>query len=126
MPQVRAGTIKAYAVTAKKRLPSAPDIPTVDEAGVPGLLHLGLVRPVGAEGHAEGDHRQAQCRGGGGDGRSGRPQRMADSASKFRRATSRRPEALGALQKAEIEKWWPIIKAAQYQGRMSFAAAPSA
>jgi tripartite-type tricarboxylate transporter receptor subunit TctC len=37
MNQVRAGTIKAYAVTAKERLPSAPDIPTVDEAGVPGL-----------------------------------------------------------------------------------------
>src|SRR5207237_2766598 len=37
LPQVRAGTIKAYAVTDKIRLPAAPDIPTVDEAGVPGL-----------------------------------------------------------------------------------------
>ena len=37
LPQVRAGTIKAYAVTDKIRLPAAPDIPTVDEAGIPGL-----------------------------------------------------------------------------------------
>jgi tripartite-type tricarboxylate transporter receptor subunit TctC len=41
LPQVRSGTIRAYAVTAKERLVSAPDIPTVDEAGVPGL-HLSV------------------------------------------------------------------------------------
>src|SRR5207245_1616434 len=40
LPQVRAGTIKAYALTAKTRLPAAPDIPTVDEAGLPGLYAL--------------------------------------------------------------------------------------
>src|SRR5262249_35104470 len=36
-PQVRAGTIKAYAVTARSRLAAAPDIPTVDEEGLPGF-----------------------------------------------------------------------------------------
>jgi tripartite-type tricarboxylate transporter receptor subunit TctC len=41
IPQVRAGTIKAYAVTDKTRLAAAPDIPTVDEAGVPGL-HISI------------------------------------------------------------------------------------
>ena len=41
LPQVRAGTIKAYAVTDKIRLAAAPDIPTVDEAGVPGL-HIAI------------------------------------------------------------------------------------
>jgi tripartite-type tricarboxylate transporter receptor subunit TctC len=41
LPQVRAGTIKAYAVTAKTRLAAAPDISTVDEAGVPGL-HISI------------------------------------------------------------------------------------
>jgi tripartite-type tricarboxylate transporter receptor subunit TctC len=40
LPQVRAGTIKAYALTAKARLPAAPDIPTVDEAGLAGLHAL--------------------------------------------------------------------------------------
>ena len=37
LPHIRSGAIKAYAVTAKNRLPAAPSIPTVDEAGVPGL-----------------------------------------------------------------------------------------
>jgi tripartite-type tricarboxylate transporter receptor subunit TctC len=37
LPQLRAGSIKAFAVTARNRLPSAPDIPTVDEAGLPGF-----------------------------------------------------------------------------------------
>src|SRR2546429_8640657 len=41
LPQVRAGTIKAFAVTDKVRLAAAPDIPTVDEAGVPGL-HISI------------------------------------------------------------------------------------
>src|SRR5439155_26117104 len=46
-PQVRAGTVKAYAVTAKSRLAAAPDVPTVDEAGLPGFYvsswHAGWV-----------------------------------------------------------------------------------
>jgi tripartite-type tricarboxylate transporter receptor subunit TctC len=47
LPQVRAGTIKAYAVTDKVRLAAAPDIPTVDEAGVPGRInHRGRARPA--------------------------------------------------------------------------------
>jgi tripartite-type tricarboxylate transporter receptor subunit TctC len=40
LPQVRAGNIKAFAVTSKNRLPAAPDVPTVDEAGLPGLYAL--------------------------------------------------------------------------------------
>ena len=50
LPQVRAGNIKAYAVSADKRLPSAPDIPTVDEAGLPGYhvsCGMGLWLPKG-------------------------------------------------------------------------------
>ena len=61
--QVRAGTIRAYAVTDDKRVESASDIPTADEAGLPGFPHDAVVGPLGAEGHAEGDRRQAQCRG---------------------------------------------------------------
>ena len=94
------------------RLAAAPDIPTVDEAGLPGLLHLGLACALGAQGHAEGRHRQAQRRGRRGAGRSGGAQaarrpRPGDSSA-------RAADAGGArrLHKAEIEKWWPIIKAA--------------
>jgi tripartite-type tricarboxylate transporter receptor subunit TctC len=51
LPQVREGKVKAYAVTANTRSPTAPDIPTVDEAGYPG-----------PEGHTGGRQGQAQCR----------------------------------------------------------------
>jgi tripartite-type tricarboxylate transporter receptor subunit TctC len=61
LTHVRSGDLKAYAVTAKTRIAVAPEIPTTDEAGLPGFF---LARPVGAEGHAEADRRQAQCRGG--------------------------------------------------------------
>ena len=72
LPHVREGKIRAYAVTAATRSPSAPDIPTFDEAGVPGLYVSIWYGVVGPEGHAEGCHRQAQCRRHGCAGRSGR------------------------------------------------------
>ena len=111
--KLQAGQIKAFAVTAKNRLPSLPDIPTVDEAGMPGLyinIWYGLWAPAG---HAEGHHRKTQRGGGQGHGRPGVAKALCRSrASTCRRPISRRAQALGALQKAEIEKWWPIIKAA--------------
>ena len=59
---VRSGQLKAYAVLSKKRWWAAPDVPTIDEAGVPGPLLVVLARALGAEGHAEGRDRQAQHR----------------------------------------------------------------
>jgi tripartite-type tricarboxylate transporter receptor subunit TctC len=61
LPQVRDGKVKAYAVTANTRSPSAPDIPTVDEAGVAGLyinIWYGLWVPKGTP---AGSQSQAQC-----------------------------------------------------------------
>jgi tripartite-type tricarboxylate transporter receptor subunit TctC len=116
MPQVKAGTIKAYAVTAKERLPSAPDIPTVDEAGVPGLyisVWYGLWVPKGTPKEIIAKLNAAAV------------EAMADPAVRTRMDTfgletpprdQQTAEALGALQKAEIEKWWPIIKAAHITG----------
>ncbi|MBR0934390.1 tripartite tricarboxylate transporter substrate binding protein BugD [Bradyrhizobium jicamae] len=110
--QVRAGTIRAYAVTDTKRVESAPDIPTVDEAGLAGLhmtLWSGLWVPKGTPKEIVARLNAAAV------------EAMSDPAVKKQLEDlglqippkdQLTPEALGAWQKAEIAKWWPIIKAA--------------
>ena len=89
LPQVRSGRVKVYAVTAKHRLPSAPDIPTADEAGLLRVRCFVLACDLGPEGHAQADHRQAQCRGCHRFGQS-------DGASTSRRARTGDPSARSA------------------------------
>ena len=112
LPQIRTGKIRAYAVTARTRLPSAPDIPTVDEAGAPGLhvaIWHGLWAPKNTakdviaklnaavtESLADPDVRR----------------RLADMGQEIPARDQQTPAALRDYQKAEIDKWWPIIKAA--------------
>jgi tripartite-type tricarboxylate transporter receptor subunit TctC len=112
MPQVRAGTIKAYGVTAKTRLLSAPDIPTLDEAGLPGFdisvwhafwLPKGTPKTIIAKLNAAVMDALAD---------PNVRARLADLGQEIFPRDRQTPEALGAFQKAEIEKWWPIIKAA--------------
>jgi tripartite-type tricarboxylate transporter receptor subunit TctC len=116
MAQVRAGTIKAYAVTAKTRLPAAPDVPTVDEAGVPGLyisVWYGLWVPKGTPKDIIAKLNAAAMAA------MADPTvrtRMADFGLEVPPPEQQTAAALGALQKAEIEKWWPIIKAANVKG----------
>jgi tripartite-type tricarboxylate transporter receptor subunit TctC len=112
LPPVRAGLINAYAVTNKTRLTAAPDIPTVDEAGVPGL-HIStwhalwmpkgtskdiITRLNGAVVDALADARVRQ--------------RLADLGQELPPREEQNPETLAAFHKAEIEKWWPILRAA--------------
>ena len=112
LPQVRAGTIKAIANLSAQRSDSIPDIPTSAEGGVPGFLMsgwFGFWAPKGTPKEAidklNGAMRQV----------------LADPAVKAKLAElgldvaapqQQTPEGLAAFQKAEIEKWWPIIKAA--------------
>jgi tripartite-type tricarboxylate transporter receptor subunit TctC len=112
VPQIRSGSVKALAVAAESRLAIARDIPTVDEAGLPGFyvsnwsgvwapkrtpkpvvaaLNVAIVDALG----------DASVR-----------QRLGDIGQEIFPREQQTPEALRAYQKAEIEKWWPIIKAA--------------
>jgi tripartite-type tricarboxylate transporter receptor subunit TctC len=116
LAQVRAGTIKAYAVTAKSRLSAAPDIPTVDEAGLPRMylsVWFGLWAPKGTPKDVIAKLNLA-ARAALADPGTG--SRLADLGQEIFPADQQTPEALAALQKAEIEKWWPIIKAANVKG----------
>jgi tripartite-type tricarboxylate transporter receptor subunit TctC len=117
LSQLRAGNIKAYAVTAKKRLAVAPDIPTVDEAGLPGF-HFSFWHafwapkdtppPVIAKLNSAVVSTLAD------------PtirQKLIDLAQDIFPREQLTPQALAAYQKAEIDKWWPIIKAANIKAQ---------
>jgi tripartite-type tricarboxylate transporter receptor subunit TctC len=112
LPQMRAGKIRAYAVTASKRLPSAPDVPSVDEAGAPGL-HIAIWHGFWA---SKGTPKNviAKLNAAVRDSLADPAvrQRFADMGQEIPAPEQQTPAALAALQKAEIDKWWPIIKTA--------------
>jgi tripartite-type tricarboxylate transporter receptor subunit TctC len=112
LPLAREGRIKAYAVMAGTRLPSAPEIPTADEAGLPGF-HLSFWQAMWAPKGTPKDMiatlnaavvaalADPAVRG-----------KFADLGQVIPPRAEQTPDALGALRKAEADKWWPIIKAA--------------
>jgi tripartite-type tricarboxylate transporter receptor subunit TctC len=110
--QVREGKIRAYAVTSKARLDVAPDIPTADEAGLPGF-YVSVWRGVWAPKQTPKDivaKLNAAVVETLADPAVAK--RIVDMGEEIPTRDQQTPEALGASQKAEIEKWWPIIKAA--------------
>jgi tripartite-type tricarboxylate transporter receptor subunit TctC len=116
LAQVRAGNVKAFAVAAAARLSSAPEIPTVDEAGLPGFYvsHWhGLWVPKGTPAAVIAKLNAAVVEA---LADPGVRARLADLGQEIFPPDQQTPEALAALQKAEIAKWWPIIKAANIRG----------
>jgi len=112
VPNSKAGRVKPYAVTANKRIAAAPEIPTVDEAGLPGLYMsiwhaiwaprgtppAVIARLNGAVVEALADEAVRK--------------RLMDIGQEIPPREQQTPQALGAHHKAEIEKWWPLVKAA--------------
>jgi tripartite-type tricarboxylate transporter receptor subunit TctC len=112
LPQIGAGTIKPFALMAKTHAAAAPDIPTVDEAGLPGFympVWHGMWLPKGTpkdivivlnktvvDTLADATVRR----------------RLAELGQETFARAQQTPEALGVFHKAEIEKWWPIVRAA--------------
>jgi tripartite-type tricarboxylate transporter receptor subunit TctC len=114
-PFVRSGEMKAYAVLAKSRWWDAPDVPTMEEEGVPGVYASfwhGLWAPKGTPKEIIGE-LNAAVRAALADPTV--KQRFAQQGQAVPPPNQQTPEALGELQRAEIKKWWPIIKAAGIQ-----------
>jgi len=110
LPQIRGGKIKALANLSPQRSASMPDIPTADETGVPGLYMsgwFGFFAPKGTPKDIIARLNAATV------------EALADPAVQKRFTefgldvaprAQQTPEGLAAFQKAEIDKWWPIIK----------------
>jgi tripartite-type tricarboxylate transporter receptor subunit TctC len=112
LPYVRNGQIKAYAVTANGRLAAAPDIPAVDEAGAPGVYistWSGLWVPKGTPKNIIQALTNAAM-----DALADEAvrRRLEDLGQVIPPREQQTAEALGAYHKAEIDKWWPIIRSA--------------
>lgn len=113
LPQIRAGKVRPLAVTAKTRLTAAPEIPTVDEAGLPGFYMAvwhglwaprGTPRPIIDRINAALVETLAD---------PGVRTKLGDIGQEIPPREQQTPEALRAHHKAEIEKWWPVIKQAK-------------
>ena len=112
LPLAQSGKIRVYAVTAKKRIAAAPEIPTVDEAGLPGLytsvwnalwVPKGTPKDAVATLNAAATAALADAQ---------LQKRIVEMGLDMPDADQRTPEALDAVRKADADKWWPIIKAA--------------
>jgi tripartite-type tricarboxylate transporter receptor subunit TctC len=112
LPLVRSGKVRAYAVTSRTRLQAAPDIPSVDEAGLPGFYMAvwhgiwapaNTPKPIIARLNAAIVESLAD---------PAVKKRLSDLGQEIPARDQQTPEAHGAYHKAEIEKWWPLIKAA--------------
>jgi tripartite-type tricarboxylate transporter receptor subunit TctC len=112
LPYVRNDQVRAYAITGRTRLAAAPDIPTVDEAGAPGVYvstWFGLFAPKGTPPEIIAKLNAAVVEA------LADPAvrtKLTDLGQEIPPASEQSPAALGAHLKAEIDKWWPIIKAA--------------
>jgi len=115
-PQIRAGAVRPYALAAAIRSPAVPDVPTVDEAGLPGFygaLWHGLWAPKGTPADViaklNAAIRQALAD-------PSVQQKLAAVGQEIVPPERQTPQGLAAFQQAEADKWFPIVKAAGMKG----------
>jgi tripartite-type tricarboxylate transporter receptor subunit TctC len=116
LPQVRGGTIKAIANLGAQRSAAIPEIPTSDEGGVPGLYMpgwFGLFAPKGTPPEIVAKLNAAMVQALADPGLRARLNELGLDVAAREQQT---PQGLAAFHKAEVEKWWPIIKAANIKG----------
>lgn len=116
LPYLQANKLKAYAVTTKRRIAAAPDVPTTDEAGLAGF-HVDVWQALWAPKDTPTDvvaRLSAAAHEALAD--AGVRQRLAALALEIPSDQQQGPDALRTYQKAEIARWWPVIKAANIKG----------
>jgi len=112
LPHVKSGALKAYAVTSKNRIAIAPDIPTTDEAGMPGYYFYFWHAMWAPKGTPKDFITKLNAAAVASLADPKTRKRLTDLAQEIYPREQQTPEALYAFQKSEVEKWWPIIKAA--------------
>jgi tripartite-type tricarboxylate transporter receptor subunit TctC len=113
---VEAGSVKPFAITGKARLPSSPDIPTADEAGVAGFfasLWYGLWVPKDTPKDIVAKLNATMVQALADPSVQKRFEELGIQVTPLQQQS---PEALRAFQQAEAERWWPIIRAAHLKG----------
>ena len=116
LPLVRGGKIKTYGVTRCSGWPSASDIPTLHEGGLPDFqasYWFGLWAPKGTPANVVARLNMAVVAA---LTDAAVSKRLTDLGAVMPPPEQLKPEALGALQRSEIERWWPIIRAANIKG----------
>jgi tripartite-type tricarboxylate transporter receptor subunit TctC len=110
LPQLRAGSVNALAVLSKNRLDVAPDVPTVDEAGVPGLYVASWQAIWAPKGTSSAVIAKLNAAVGDALADPQVRQRLTEMSQDIPPRDEQTPQALGALQRAEMDRWSPIVR----------------
>lgn len=112
LPSISTGSIKVFAVTSSRRLEIAPSIPTVDEAGLPGFYAANWQAFWAPKGTPKATIDKLNAAAAAALSDATVRKSLAELGQELHPRDQQSAEALQAFHKAEIAKWWPIIKGA--------------